>query len=240
MAKNFTIGLDKFHFAPITAESETSISYSVPTPLLDGQNVQVKPKIISADVSGDNTTETFNDVSGADVTMQKTMLTSAENALLLGERTHTSGVKISGDAPYGAFGYRRKYQSGIQRLIWVLKVKFKDVDENINTGTKDNLNPQFDTITGTSDKRLCDGEWKITKESPISGFTTEEVAAFFSKATLETNYSIATQTYSEPVETVFVDTLPTTGVGGKIYITDDLKYSYWNGTIWVENGSGTV
>lgn len=189
MGKNFTIGLDKFHFAPITAESESSITYETPTALLDAQNVQVKPKVISADVASDNTTETFNDVSGADITIQKSMLTSDENALILGEQTHSSGVKISGNAPYGAFGYRRTYQNGIQRLVMILKVKFKDVDENINTGTKDNLNPQFDIITGTADKRLCDGEWKIYKESGTSGFTAEEVAAFFSKSTLETLYN---------------------------------------------------
>lgn len=236
--KVFTNGLDKFHFAKLTSDSEKSATYDVPVALVNAQQVSVTPKSNTGDVDTDNTTETFEFVSGSDVSIQKSSLSSDELTLLLGEKVTTNGIKTSGEAPYGAFGFRRSFSNGVQRLVWVLKTKFKQPTDTVNTKAANSFNPQYDTIAGTSTRRIADNEWKVYKDSGINGFTDVEVSNFFSKATLETLYNVATTVFGEPASVAMVDKLPVEGMAGVIYVVDgetECTTHYWDGTTFIEN-----
>lgn len=236
--KVYTNGLDKFHFAKLTSDAENGVSYDVPVALVNAQQVSVTPKSNTGDVDTDNTTETFEFVSGSDVSIQKSSLSSDELTLLLGEKVTDDGIKTSGEAPYGAFGFRRSFSNGVQRLVWVLKTKFKQPTDTVNTKAANSFNPQYDTIAGTSTRRIADNEWKIYKDSGIGGFTAAEVSNFFSKATLEKLYNVSSTVYGEPAGVAFVDALPAEGMAGIIYIVDgetECTTHYWDGTKFIEN-----
>lgn len=236
--KVFTTGLDKFHFAKLTSDTEKSVSYDAPVPLINAQQVSVTPKSNTGDVDTDNTTETYEQVSGSDVSIQKSSLSSDELTLLLGEKVTADGIKTSGEAPYGAFGFRRIFSNGVERLVWVLKTKFKQPTDTVNTKAANSFNPQYDTIAGTSTRRIADNEWKIYKDSTEKGFSAAEVSNFFSKATLETLYNNATTVFGEPATVALVDALPAEGIAGVIYVVDgetECTTHYWDGTKFIEN-----
>lgn len=232
MNTTYTKGLDKFHFAPLTSDTEGAVTYSVPIALAKAQSVQIKPTVVSADIPGDNFTETEQETTGSEITIQKSSLLSDELSILLGERT-VDGIKCSGNAPYGAFGYRRTFNNGISRLVWILKSKFRDADTTINTKDKNNLNPQYDSLVANSTRRICDNEWKIYKEG--TDLTTQQINTFFSKATLERLYNVANPLHLQPTPIKLVDELPATGEGGILYVVgDDMDLKYWNGSSFVE------
>lgn len=233
--KEVKIGLKKAYYAIMTKDEEGSVLYDVPVPFVGIQQAVITPIVASVDIAADDDVETIQEVTGSNVSIQKKCLSTDEESILLGRRK-IGNMVVGGevdDPPYLAFGYVRTLANGSGLYVWILKMKFSDSESTADTKQPDTINPQYDTLTGRSQKRIADGCWIFKQESDDPTFA----STWFTKEKLETLGNIATTVYGNPATVQFVDTLPASGQAGVIYIdTVNDKSYYWNGTEFVQNG----
>lgn len=231
-------GLKKAFYAPITADTESGVTYEVPTSLPFMRQVVINPITQQIDIaSDDGIEESIFEAFGAEGTLERSQLSDDEQVALLGYRKLGDTVVGSGEAPYIALGYKRAATGGVTQYVWLLKTKLSESSTTADTKQPSGINPQFSTLNFKSIKRLSDDEWRIFETKTFS--TAQDEANFddtwFSKATLEIAYNLAVKTYGKPTEVIFVTTLPATGVSGKTYVdTSGAKAiaKYWDGAAY--------
>ena len=200
------------------------------------QNIDFTMSVQSSNVDSDDSTDIINVCCGCSGTITRNSFTPDEQAVLLGE-TKVNGInrsKGTDEAPYFALGHQSvlkgENSDGKHLCQWILKTKFALNNMTAQSMGNESLTPQADALTFKSSCRECDGDWRAY----ILTNNKEEIEKFFTKETLETLSNAATQTFVKPVSTVsFVDTLPTSGEVGVIYINDNKGY-YWNGAEFIE------
>lgn len=230
-------GLKDFYWAKMTKDDTTAV-YDVPVRIYDLRGADVSPLIESVDVEADDNTETFYGGNGANVTLEFKNLKSSEYAMIGGLRKTANGIVASGgkvEPPAGACGYRRTMTSKdgeFDRYVWLLKTKLTEQQEAATTKAAGALNPQYPTLAGRAENRVCDDQWKIFIDSNDPEFTAAIGENWFSKATLEVLYNTAAAVNGIPAEIAW--SKPPTGKAGVVYIdTVTGKAEYWDGTKYV-------
>lgn len=179
------IGLEEAHYADIIEDKKGSIIYGNPVRLEVIQQVTVNPRVSRVQVPGDNIiSEDISQCLGAEVSAQRKSFTLEEEAHLLGRTTDANGGVYGGEtdkAPYVAFGYKRTFNRGPGLYVWILKMSFAPANSTANTKAPESINPQYDTLSGSSITRTADGQWIYSRMSDDPDFGD----TFFSKATLE-------------------------------------------------------
>jgi phi13 family phage major tail protein len=235
-SREVKIGLKRAYYAIMTQDNEGAPLYNAPVAFKGIQQVGITPRVATVDIPADDDVETINETSGADISIQKKYLSTDEESILLGKRK-IGNMVVGGDTddpPCLAFGYMRTLANGSGLYVWILKMKFSDSASTADTKQPETINPQYDTLSGRSQKRVADGCWIFKEESSELNF----VNTWFTKEKLETLGNMAATVYGNPATVQFISTLPASGQAGVIYVdtTDDKSY-YWNGTEFVENGS---
>jgi phi13 family phage major tail protein len=236
MSRKVKIGLKEAYYAILTKDDKSGVLYNVPERFENIRQVVVTPRVLSVDIAADDDVENITEVDGADVTIEKKYLTADEEAILLG-KSKIGDMLVGGDTdnpPYMAFGYKRTLANGSGLYVWILKMKMSESASTADTKAPDSINPQYDSLTGRSQRRTIDRTWIFKQESDEADFGD----TWFTKAKLETLGNVATTEYGKPAEVEFVAELPGTGTPGTIYVdtSDDTAY-YYDGTNFVEISS---
>lgn len=146
-----TIGCDKLHFAPLTTDTHNTIEYGAPVPLPGLMKIGISPNSSSATAFFDNGPgEQATTMGAIEVTAEKSALSTAELALILGHMLDTNGALVYGadDTPTeGAVGFRTLKSNGKYKYVWLLKGSFAEPETEVET-RGESVNFQNSSLTG--------------------------------------------------------------------------------------------
>jgi len=106
----------------------------------------------------DQTVDIYSDDGDVEIEIENTDVTEDERALLLGQ-TMVAGVRTPSTTdvkPYFCVMWKSKKRNGAYKYYKVLKVQFKESDEDFATKAEKTA-PQTDKISGTGIQRISDG-----------------------------------------------------------------------------------
>lgn len=171
------IGLRNFRYAPMTTEdtSTTAAVYDTPKSIDGlisiGLNVTYQESTLYADDIIFAEEKTFEK---AEVTINVADLPLEDRAVLFGHTVDENGVEVSAatdSPPYVAIMFESKKHNGEIRFIKLLKGKFTEDAEDINT-KGNNTEYQTHKIKANFIVRKNDREWRYIKDVAASDATT--------------------------------------------------------------------
>lgn len=230
------IGLKNLRIAELTKDESAEMSndgmphvaYGTINRLANVQKINYKPSVQTQSISADDVSEDITQCTGAEGSMDRTLITPEESALLLNKKVFEDGIAVAGrdDEPREfATGFQCKIKGGKTLYIWLLRTKYSETDFTAETAEEGSIKAQADTISFKSFNRKCDDGWMYNGISDDPEFA----KTFFSQATLQRMATGAKTKHMQPANVVFADTMPADGVVGNIYIVANKAY-YWDGT----------
>ena len=182
-AVSSTVGLKNMVIAPVTADTETSITYG------DLQRVAGAIEATITPENNDPDIQYFDDVEG-DVLYPDPELTFktklADLPLIVQEMIFSNKIDDNGvlirtanDKPgYFAVGFMSEKANGTYRYVWLFKVRAKPVTETYATKEGTSITRQTGEVEWTAIKRTSDGRYQAVADEGENGFTAEKAAAF--------------------------------------------------------------
>nr|DAQ03003.1 MAG TPA: tail tube protein [Caudoviricetes sp.] len=178
-----TIGLKNVVIAPLTADTETELTYGT---------VQAVAGAIEASVTPDNTDPNImyaDDIefdtlyADPEITFKLKMadipLTIQE--MLFANTMDDNGVLLrtaQDKPPYFAVGFKSEKSNGKFRYVWLYKVRAKPLTENFATKEGDTITRQNPEVEFTAIKRTHDGRYQAVADEGENGFTAEKANTF--------------------------------------------------------------
>ena len=166
------IGVEGLTIYPLTADSESELTYGSGTSVPGTVNIDISPATNSNTLYADNLAyETAVALGEISVTIELADLPKAVQAVLLGHTVDTTTgeliCKASDVAPYVGIAFKALKGNGACRYVKLCKGRFSDSDDSYSTKTD---TPEFQTqsITGTFIARQNDKQWKRTIDSDDS------------------------------------------------------------------------
>lgn len=182
-AVSSTVGLKNMVIAPVTEDTETSITYG------DLQRVAGAIEATITPENNDPDIQYFDDVEG-DVLYPDPELTFktklADLPLIVQEMIFSNKIDDNGvlirtanDKPgYFAVGFMSEKANGTYRYVWLFKVRAKPVTETYATKEGTSITRQTGEVEWTAIKRTSDGRYQAVADEGENGFTAEKAAAF--------------------------------------------------------------
>ncbi|GAB6174506.1 hypothetical protein JCM15765_39840 [Paradesulfitobacterium aromaticivorans] len=173
MGKGVQVGLNDLHYALLTKDDETGVTYSAPVKVAGAINAKITPKSNSETLyADDGPAEVATALGEIDVELETKDLDLNTQAALLGH-TVTDGAiirKASDNAPYVALGFKSKKSNGNFRYVWLFKGKFMPPDQEYATQED---KPKFQTpkIKGSFIRRDNDLAWQVVGDEDEAGFS---------------------------------------------------------------------
>lgn len=152
--------------ATLAEDGKAKVDYEKVKVLPNVQNINLTARKQSVEVDSDDQTDTLMQCTGYDGTMQRTMFTPEEEAMLLGEDTLDDGTVVSSaddEAPYYAAGFMCQLNNGGYYACWLLRAKFSSGDITAESAGDNKLNPQADVISVKTSYRAADHAWRFYK-----------------------------------------------------------------------------
>ena len=178
-----TIGLKNVVIAPLTADTETELTYGT---------VQAVAGAIEASVTPDNTDPNImyaDDIefdtlyADPEITFKLKMadipLTIQE--MLFANTMDDNGVLLrtaQDKPPHFAVGFKSEKSNGKFRYVWLYKVRAKPLTENFATKEGDTITRQNPEVEFTAIKRTHDGRYQAVADEGENGFTAEKANTF--------------------------------------------------------------
>lgn len=178
-----TIGLKNVVIAPLTADTETELTYGT---------VQAVAGAIEASVTPDNTDPNImyaDDIefdtlyADPEITFKLKMadipLTIQE--MLFANTMDDNGVLLrtaQDKPPYFAVGFKSEKSNGKFRFVWLYKVRAKPLTENFATKEGDTITRQNPEVEFTAIRRTHDGRYQAVADEGENGFTAEKANTF--------------------------------------------------------------
>lgn len=178
-----TIGLKNVVIAPLTADTETELTYGT---------VQAVAGAIEASVTPDNTDPNImyaDDIefdtlyADPEITFKLKMadipLTIQE--MLFANTMDDNGVLLrtaQDKPPYFAVGFKSEKSNGKFRYVWLYKVRANPLTENFATKEGDTITRQNPEVEFTAIKRTHDGRYQAVADEGENGFTAEKANTF--------------------------------------------------------------
>ena len=178
-----TIGLKNVVIAPLTADTETTLTYGT---------LQLLAGAIEASVTPDNTDP---DILYADDIEFDTIyadpqlsfkLKMADIPLVIQEMLFANAVDDNGvlvraaqdKPPYFAVGFKSEKSNGKYRYVWLYKVRAKPLTESFATKEGNTVTRQNPEVEFTAIKRTYDGLYQAVADEGENGFDATAAAAF--------------------------------------------------------------
>ncbi|MEC3841570.1 major tail protein [Bacillus amyloliquefaciens] len=182
MAEGVRVGLKNIYFAPITEETETSVTYAKPVKIGNAIEASISPSTNSETLYADDGPSEVETAQGAtEVEIGTDQLSTKSQALLLGHKINADGVLEKRDtdkAPYGALLFESATTGGKSKLYALYKGKFMPQEESFATKT-DSPEFQTDSISGTFVRREHDNLWQRSVFTGDDGVKPEVIANWF-------------------------------------------------------------
>ncbi|MFI3171105.1 MAG: major tail protein [Eubacteriales bacterium] len=176
-----TIGLRDLHYALLTADSSTAVTYGTPVKLSGAIAANVNPNASAATLfADDGPYENATTLGEIEVELNVADIDASHQNTLLGH-SYINGVlikKSTDQPPYVALGYKTLKSNGSYRYTWLLKGKFVAGEQDNNT-KGDSIEFTTPTLTGSFVKREFDDVWQIQADDDDSSLTSGYITAWF-------------------------------------------------------------
>lgn len=184
-----TVGLNNLHYALLTKDDSTGITYSAPKKVAGAIEAKISPKVNSAILyADDGAAETASSLGEIEVEINLKSLPSEVQKEILGHTLNTEGVLIkkSDDiAPYLALGFSSQNSDGTTKYVWLFKGKFELPEENFKT-KGENVEFQTPSVKAKFVKRDKDNAWQAQVNSGDTGIDPAVIPAWFTAVYTET------------------------------------------------------
>ena len=180
---NSTIGVKDLVIAPLTVDTEETLTYGALQKVAGAIEVTITPENADPDVQ-------YADDQEFDVLYPDPELTFSTNMadiplviqeMIFGNTIDENGVLIrsSTDTPgYFAVGFRSEKTNHKFRYVWLYKVRAKPLTETYATKEGSTITRQTGQVEWTAIKRIHDGEYQAVADEGENGFTAEKAATF--------------------------------------------------------------
>ncbi|WP_055108955.1 major tail protein [Paenibacillus ihumii] len=162
------VGLQDVYYAKLIKDDKSGVEYDTPKLLALAITANVTPTINSATLfANDGPVVTANALGEITVEIGVPDISFEDYAILLGARLNDKGMLIDNaddQAPEVALGYKRTYNDGSIRYIWLLKGKFQLPTDEATT-KQGEITFQTPTIQAKFLKRIHDGNWRFRADS---------------------------------------------------------------------------
>ena len=180
-----TVGLKNVVIAPLTADTEETLTYG-PLQLVAGAiEASVTPENADPDIQYADDVEFDTLYPDPELTFNTRMadIPLAIQEMILGNKIDDNGVLIrsaSDKPPYFAVGFKSEKSNGKYRFVWLYKVRAKPLTENYATKEGKTINRQTGEVEWTAIKRTNDGRYQAVADEDENGFTAAKAATFLS------------------------------------------------------------
>ena len=182
-AVSSTIGLKNMVIAPLTEDTEETLTYGDLQLVAGAIEASVTPDNADPDIQYADDIEFDTLYQDPELTFRTQMadipLTIQE--MVFGNKIDDNGVLIrtATDKPgYFAVGFMSEKSNHKFRYVWLYKVRAKPVTENYGTKQGSTINRQTGEIEWTAIKRTHDGQYQAVADEDENGFTAEKGKTF--------------------------------------------------------------
>lgn len=180
-----TIGLKNVVLAPLTEDTEATLTYGNLMALAGAIDASITPSNTDADVQYADDDEF--DVLYPDPELSfKTKMADIPLAIqekIFGNEIDDNGVLLrnaTDKPPYFAVGFMSEKSNHKYRYVWLYKVRAKPVTENYSTKAGKTITRQTGEVEWTAIKRIHDGRYQAIADEGENGFTATMGATFLS------------------------------------------------------------
>lgn len=132
-----TIGCDRLYVALLTTDSDSELTYSTPIRFPGLMKIGITPNSSNATAFYDNGPgETASTMGAIELSIDKSALSTVEEAMLLGKMIDANGAIISSaddTPPDVAVGFRTLKANGKYKYCWLLKGSFSEPEAEVET-----------------------------------------------------------------------------------------------------------
>ncbi len=178
-----TVGLKNVVIAPLTADTEETLTYGELQLLAGAIEASITPENAEPDVQFADDVEF--DVLYPDPELSfKTKMADIPlqiQEMIFGNQIDENGVLIrtaQDKPPYFAVGFKSEKSDKSFRYVWLYKVRAKPVTESYATKEGKTINRQTGEVEWTAIKRTHDGRYQAVADEGQNGFTAEKGATF--------------------------------------------------------------
>ena len=182
-AVSSTIGLKDVVIAPLTVDTEETLTYGTLQKIAGAIEASVSPDNSDPDIQYADDGEFDTLYADPEVSFKLKMadLPLVIQEMILNNVIDDNGVLIrtASDKPgYFAVGFMSEKSNGKFRYVWLYKVRAKPVTENYATKEGTSVTRQTGEVEWVAIKRTSDGLYQAVADEGENGFTAEMAAAF--------------------------------------------------------------
>ena len=182
-AVSSTVGLKNFVLAPLTEDTEETLTYGTVQLVAGAIEVTITPENADPDVQYCDDTE-FDTLYADPEVSFKTQLADIPltiQEMIFGNQIDDNGVLIrsaSDKPPYFAVGFKSEKANHKFRYVWMYKVRAKPLTETYKTKEGKSITRQTGTVEWTAIKRTHDGQYQAVADVGENGFDESKAATF--------------------------------------------------------------
>ncbi len=182
-AVSSTVGLKNVVIAPLTADTEETLTYGELQLLAGAIEASITPESADPEVQFADDVEFDVLYPDPELTFKTKMadIPLQIQEMLFGNQIDANGVLIrsAADKPqYFAVGFKSEKSNHKFRYVWLYKVRAKPLTENYATKEGKTINRQTGEVEWTAIKRTHDGRYQAVADEDENGFTAAKAAAF--------------------------------------------------------------
>ncbi len=182
-AVSSTVGLKNVVLAPLTVDTEETITYGTLQAVAGAMEASITPENADPDVQYGDDVELDVLYPDPELTFKTKMadIPLVIQEMAFGNKIDDNGVLVrtaSDKPPYFAIGFKSEKSNGKFRYIWLYKVRAKPVTENYATKEGGTITRQTGEVEWTCIKRTHDGRYQAVADEDENGFTATKGATF--------------------------------------------------------------
>lgn len=189
-----TIGLKNMVIAPLTEDTEETLTYGDLQLVAGAINASVTPENSDPDIQYADDIEF--DVVYPDpeltFTTQMADIPLTVQEMIFGNKIDDNGVLVRSAVdkpPYFAVGFKSEKANHKYRYVWLFKVRATPVTENYATKEGTTVTRQTGEVSWTAIKRTHDGHYQAIADEDENGFTAEKGKTFL-ESVYEPSFSL--------------------------------------------------
>lgn len=188
-----TIGVQNLVFAPMLTDTKQAATYATPEQLSAVISIEISPQVNSTTLYADDQADTvFSSLGSIQVSINAKDIKPEHQVKLTGHSIDSNGVILKSSldkAKEVAIGFQSEKSNGKNMYVWLLKGKFKLMNQSFSTKT-DNIQINTPTLTADFIPRIFDKQYQFEAHEDSAVTTAAIINAWFSKV-YEPNTTVA-------------------------------------------------
>ena len=184
-AVSSTVGLKNVVLAPLTVDTEETITYGTLQAVAGAMEASITPENADPDVQYGDDVELDVLYPDPELTFKTKMadIPLVIQEMAFGNKIDDNGVLIrtsTDKPPYFAVGFKSEKSNHTFRFVWLYKVRAKPVTESYATKEGTTVTRQTGEVEWTAIKRTHDSRYQAVADEGQNGFTSVKAATFLS------------------------------------------------------------